>query len=147
MKSILYLLFSPRGRINRKQWWLGVSICAFPAMYFWEWYMMHLKLWQSGNRLWIPIVLVLVICLWMFFAVSLKRHQDRNRPEGRTVFLAIFGIPLWMLGLIPDSPLVGIQGLVTILWIIFFGCPIGNTGENRYGPPPKPLFKFKKESA
>ncbi|MDD9972910.1 MAG: DUF805 domain-containing protein [Candidatus Poribacteria bacterium] len=143
VKVILYLFFGIRGRINRKQWWFGVSICSFPSYLLWQMYIMNLKIWRSGNLLWIPIALLLVCCLWMFFAVSLKRHHDRNRPEWWTIVLAIVAIPFWILGLAPS--LQGLRGLIAFFWIIFFGCFPGDAGENRYGPPPKPLFK--KESA
>lgn len=134
------LLFGIRGRINRKQFWFGVSICSFSSYLLWQIYITNLEIWRSGNLLWIPIVLSLVGCVWMFFAVSLKRHHDRNRPEGWTIILALFAIPLWILGLVPNSPLQSLQGLIGGLWIIFFGCLLGDAGENRYGPPPKPLF-------
>ena len=141
MKAIIYLLFSFRGRITRKQWWFGVSLSSFPSLYLWELYIMNLKIWKNGNLLWIPIALSLICCLWMFFAVSLKRHHDRNRPESWTIIVAIFAIPFWILGLVPYPGLSGLRGLITFLWIIFFGCLSGDAGKNRYGPPPKPLFK------
>ena len=139
MKAIIYLLFSIRGRINRKQWWFGVSICSFPSYLLWEIYILNLKIWRSGNLLWIPIALSLVCCLWMFFTISLKRHHDRNRPESWTIIVAIFAIPIWLIGLYP--PLQSLRSLITVLWIVFFGCLRGDAGKNRYGPPPKPLFK------
>ncbi|MYA99288.1 DUF805 domain-containing protein [Candidatus Poribacteria bacterium] len=145
VKSIIHLLFSVRGRINRKQWWFGGSVCSFPSYLLWQMYIMNLRIWRSGNLLWIPIALLLICCLWMFFAMSLKRHRDRNRPEWWTIFLAIVAIPFWMLGGLVPGVLQGFHGVITLFWIIFFGCFPGDAGENRYGPPPKPLFR--KESA
>lgn len=147
VKSIIYLLFSIRGRITRKQWWLGVAICWFPSTFLWETYKLNLPKFKSGNLFWIPIALLLVCCLWMFFEVSIKRHHDRNRPESWTILTALFGIPMATLGVFTFETYTFLFSLPTGLWIIFFGCLPGDAGENRYGPPPKPLFKLKKESA
>lgn len=147
VKSIIYLLFSIRGRITRKQWWFRVGICSFPAHYLWETYRINLETWRNGNLLWIPIALLLVCFLWIFFAVSIKRHHDRNRPEWWTIFVALFAIPFSILGAVVYAAFPALLSLITGLWIIFFGCLPGDAGKNRYGPPPKPLFKLKKEPA
>ena len=142
MKSIAYLVFSTRGRINRKQWWFGVSICAFPLLYIWETYKMHLEAWKQGNMLWIPVILLLLCFLWMFLAMGLKRHHDRNRPELWTISIFVLSTGFWYVGI---TLIPGVNGIVALLWIYFFGILPGNPDANIYGHPPKPLFK-KEES-
>ena len=129
VKAILHLLFSFRGRINRKQWWFGIgigytfSLCVTLPIYF------------SPKATW--IVVLWIPALWIMLALHIKRSHDRNRPFWWGILVLIFcGAAGVLLTVLP-----GLRGIGLILWIIAFGCLPGDAGKNRYGPPPKPLFE------
>ena len=145
VKAIIYLLFSFRGRINRRQWWFGILasyLLVFIIGIFSVAVYIDLETELSidlqsilGGLIWIP-------SLWILLALHTKRHHDRNRPGWWTIIAMVCAIPTGIL-----FKIIGLHGIIVILWIVFFGCLPGDAGKNRYGPPPKPLFKFKKESA
>ena len=136
MKAIIYLLFSFRGRISRKQWW-----CGLPVSYISLQFIIEIIAVNPNNFL--AAVLMSLPFLWVPLALHIKRHHDRNRPFWWTILVLIFCIVAWFIFAI----LPGLSGISAILWIVIFGCLPGDAGKNRYGPPPKPLFKFKKESS
>lgn len=118
VKAILHLLFSFRGRISVGQWWFGLVVP------------MGISVVAAVP---IPISEVLggvvgILMFWILFAINTKRLHDRNLP-GWWILIA----------------------LIPILGTIYCGWQIailpGDEGINRYGPPPKTLFKFKKEPA
>ena len=121
VKAIIYLLFSFRGRINRRQWWCGlvvsysVFLCIVAIVFAAE----------SPNPD-LPGVLCSLPFFWILLALNTKRLHDRNLPGW------------WMLIM-----------LIPILGFIYCKVQIafmpGDEGGNRYGPPPKPLF-FKGKS-
>lgn len=133
VKAIIYLLFSFRGRISRKQWWFGFVV----------WWLFSLcigtmvELIDSIATNGLGAIPAWIVILWSVFALHTKRHHDRNRPGWWTIIAIISAMATWiMLAIIP-----GLRGIILILWIVFFGCLRGDVGENRYGPTPKPLFK------
>lgn len=135
VKAIIYLLFSFRGRISRKQWWFGIGV-SYAFIFILYIFVLAVSIdLQTELSIDLPdelFVLLWIPFLWVPLALNIKRHHDRNRPGWWTIItLAIWGVLL----IIP-----GVRGIVPILWIVFFGCLRGNAGKNRYGPPPKPLF-------
>ena len=87
MQWLAWLLFSFRGRIPRKSWWLAQAIllAAGTGIYI----AMHgLKLPEPGDtRLTIPQVLVQLLFLVPGFAVTRKRLNDRgHRTSGSRSF-------------------------------------------------------------
>ena len=145
MKSIIYFLFSFRGRINRRQWWFGI-LAVYPLVFilliFSAAIFVDLKTELSIDLPSIVGGLVLIFSLWILLALHIKRQHDRNRPVWWTMIAIISAVAIGIVSTI----IPGLRGIILILWIVFFGCLRGDTGENRYGPPPKPLFKFKKQS-
>ena len=143
MKAIIYLLFSFRGRISRKQWWFGIGVSyAFISILYIFVLAVSIDLQTELSidlqnelfvLLWIPF-------LWVLLALNIKRHHDRNHPGWWTIITIISAIAIWIL--LSITPVTGLRGIIPILWIVFFGCLRGDAGKNRYGPPPKPLFKF-----
>ena len=138
VKAIIYLLFSFRGRISRKQWW-G---CGFPVSFISLPYVILMiggSFDISGNPTF-PNFLIAVLMslplLWILLALHIKRNHDRNRPFWWTILVLIFCMFAWVI----LAVLPGLRGISPILWIVVFGCLRGDAGKNRYGPPPKPLF-------
>ena len=128
VKAIIYLLFSFRGRINRRQWWCGMPISWFSLLFIRE------AIAVNPNNFF-AAALVSIPFLWVLFALQIKRHHDRNRPVLWTIFTMVTWGVAWVM-----LSVVNLHVIITLLWIVFFGCLPGDAGENRYGPAPKPLF-------
>ena len=135
VKAIIYLLFSFRGRISRRQWWIGSPISAF-CLYF-----IRAIIAVNPNNFLAAILMGLPF-LWIPLALHIKRHHDRGIPGLWTIFVMICAAAPWIV-FINNA----FGGFISLLWIGYFGCLRGDASKNRYGPPPKPLFKFKKEPA
>lgn len=127
VKAILHLLFSFRGRISRKQWWFGLvvlGILSVPGSLILS---LMLAPIQTSDVIKDVIGVVGIPMLWILFALNTKRLHDRNRP-GWWILIA----------------LIPVVGAIYCIWQIAFMS--GNKGQNRYGPPPQPLFSSEKES-
>ena len=129
VKAIIYLLFSFRGRISRKQWWFGS-----PVSYFCFHFIIETIAINPNN--FFAAALISLPFLWVPLALNIKRHHDRNRPGWWTIIVLLCAIPPWVV----SANFPALRGIILVLWIVFFGCLRGDAGENRYGPAPKPLF-------
>jgi len=133
--QMLDLLFSFAGRINRRNWWLGVTVIAVLSIIA--------GLLIDGYSATIgPIAAYAAICL-----ITFRRLNDRGHPEF-VVYLwafmatALFGVlwldafhdplsqPLWLWAFAAIS-------IPFCLWV-FIDCAFleGTAGPNRYGAPP-----------
>lgn len=133
VKAIIYLLFSFRGRINRRQWWCGLVV-PFPVLLCIGFvidltigFAIDIAAEESPNlALQVLLSISTILFFWILFALNTKRLHDRNLPGW------------WMLIM-----------LIPILGFIYCKVQIafmpGGEGGNIYGPPPKPLF-FKGKS-
>ena len=112
--SIIQLLFSGKGRLNRKPFWLiWLPLVVISAT------MQPLFENKSGfdSLTWVIFILPLaLLVIWLWFAISIKRLHDVNF-DGRWL----------LLGLIP---LIGTIGLLIV------AARPGNVGANRFGPDP-----------
>lgn len=132
--SLFSLFLSFRGRISRKQWWLGmlgvvIAIILMIAIAFWT------AIWVLA----LPFILFVPVAL---YALAAKRLHDRGKSGWWTlVFIFIPGVldritdrlteesPLWWV-------LVLIGSVLTIWGLIELGFRRGTDGENDYGPDP-----------
>ncbi len=91
-----WLLFSFRGRIGRRLFWIGFPIGA--VIYLFPYAL--LKLASSSGQDWLaaPASILFIIGGWMLLAVAVKRFRDRGRAGWwlLIVFIPIIG-PIWML--------------------------------------------------
>ena len=153
------LLFSFRGRINRKQYWIGAGLVTFmsfvsqmltstmslgaldtkdPAE--------RLSHALGASALVLPISLLV---LWCSLAIQFKRFHDR----GRTGWISIVPLALNVLMVVAVlcdifggaplertvadvMPFVGLLMLTGLAFFIDLGCLPSVEGPNKYGPPP-----------
>ncbi len=160
--SIFQFLFSPRGRIRRRDFWL-YSICialAYYAVTFFvhrfvfnlpdKAYFFDLAGWITFNPTPFTLVVmsILVLRIWPSLCVLMKRWHDRNRPWWIPV--AIYA-GSWSAVFVqrsygfrsphPSLAVIILLGLVAAgvgIWqFIECGCLDGTKGPNQYGPSPK----------
>ncbi|MBF0355743.1 MAG: DUF805 domain-containing protein [Alphaproteobacteria bacterium] len=111
-----HLLFSLKGRVSRKTYWIFALVCAVA-------YVMALSIdgaMMGEEEDGIPLgTLVLSLAVfWPSIVIQVKRWHDRDKA-GWWIFIALVPLlgPVWALvenGFLP-----------------------GTTGDNRFGPPPE----------
>jgi uncharacterized membrane protein YhaH (DUF805 family) len=106
------LLFSLKGRISRRSWWLwGAAVMIGMAMY------LTVVLRVAGVTKEHTDLLVNLLLLWPALAISVKRWHDRDKPG-------------WW-ALIAFVPVIG------WIWVLIEnGLLRGTAGVNRFGDPP-----------
>ncbi len=136
--SILAILFSYSGRINRFEFWIkGIIVCSilflmgnisiviFSLLWYEPWngplataFGISLSTSQKLEFLFGGLVVAYsLVVLWRFFALVARRYHDRSKSG-------------WW-GLVSFIPLVG------AIWIIVeCGFLEGTDGDNAYGPKP-----------
>jgi uncharacterized membrane protein YhaH (DUF805 family) len=140
--SWIDLLFSFKGRISRKSFWLGsiVVMVALIALTI----TMALALgivmfddeWQPTRQFLAMYYLAGAPFIWPSYALVLKRLHDFGR--GWKWFLPFVGITVLYFAL----EIVGaMQAALTLLYVlsaigIVIGCIKGTKGTNKYGPDP-----------
>jgi uncharacterized membrane protein YhaH (DUF805 family) len=144
-------LFSPRGRISRKQYWLWYFVPVLVVSIIID----FLSLTRGWFFKLLPSLFQLVL-LWPHIAVLIKRIHDRNK-SGWLVWLfyapAILAL-IFVIGTIIAGAtsataaaatlgiIAGVLGFVlfcvAIWFFVEFGCMRGTIGANRYGPDPVP---------
>jgi uncharacterized membrane protein YhaH (DUF805 family) len=144
-------LFSPRGRISRKQYWLWYFLPVLVLSIFVD----FTSLIPGSFFKLLPSLFQLVL-LWPHIAILVKRIHDRNK-SGWLVWL--FYIPAilvlaFVIGTIIAGAasataaaatlgiISGVLGIalfgVAIWFFVEFGCMRGSIGANYYGPDPVP---------
>ncbi|MFK8031984.1 MAG: DUF805 domain-containing protein [Gammaproteobacteria bacterium] len=108
-KGVSYLLLSFEGRINRRDFWIGLAIVCIPSVSCGA----IIALLPLGSYL--PN-LALLVFLYPLFAVTAKRYHDQDKSG-------------W-LGLIWLAPLVG-----WMFALIECGFSKGTPMRNKHGPP------------
>jgi uncharacterized membrane protein YhaH (DUF805 family) len=159
--SPFQILFSPAGRIRRRDYWLysiGLFVAALALQY-----LVHSAIfglpgktlfadgaWMRGKTT--PYALfaaaVFVVRQWPGFCIVAKRWHDR----GRTAWIAVAyfvaaNLSLWgqVAYSVRGAPqnvfmqaLIGLPALGLLLWqFVECGCLDGTRGPNKYGPSPK----------
>jgi len=124
-------LFSFRGRIGRRDFWIWIGV----------WIIAMLGLFISANNAWLntqTAAFALVSLLWPTAAVLVKRLHDR----GRSGLWALLVVLAWMLlagnwSMLPSMLpwVVGrlIPTVIFVMLIVDLGAFVGTQGENKYG--------------
>lgn len=132
--TVTALLLSPKGRISRSQFWLGMLGVAAMfgcgiAVAFWTPFV-------YGS---LPFILLAVVAIYM---IAIKRLHDRNKSGWWTVAF------LWAPGVldrfsdkvVEESAIwwiLVLTGSALTLWgLVELGFRRGTDGENEYGPDP-----------
>lgn len=169
--NVSSLLFALEGRISRQKWWLGLFILlsAFFAVslvtgaIFGSFADRHPEIMQHMNDpewfnskeaepivgslgLWlIAPMLVLLLSMWSFFALGVKRLHDRGLSSWLILvvvvpFLAAVTAPALAAEFDLSENVVRILGLLltaSAIWsVLQFGILKGETGPNDHGPDP-----------
>ncbi len=155
-------LFSARGRMRRRDWWLwwiGFAIAGgisetlmhrfFGTASFTE-DVAFKGLPSNGLQYW--IVFLTIFSQWPGICLTAKRWHDRNRSGwlaaiGPAIYIPQAGLqhfggmasgfaPQFMIG--AAQAVLGLAGIGYGLWVLV-DCGIldGTQGQNRYGPSPK----------
>ncbi len=122
--DLLWVFFSPRGRISREPYWLGLGVVFFLLAII-AGIMVRSAVMETGpdgevflrmdEQSGVLEILAFVL-QWVMIALVAKRCHDR----GLSGFLSL-------LTLVP---------LISIPFVIFMGIGAGQPGPNRYGPAP-----------
>jgi uncharacterized membrane protein YhaH (DUF805 family) len=154
------LLFSFRGRINRKQYWFGTTLVGFLSLLgqmlssaMSAGSLVDLKdpaeklaSAASSSALLLPLC---VVVLWCSFAVQFKRFHDRGRT-GWISMAPMVLVVLLIVSILGDIfsnaplermfsdalPYFALLMLTSLAFFIDLGCLPSVEGTNKYGPPP-----------
>jgi uncharacterized membrane protein YhaH (DUF805 family) len=154
--TLIQLLFSFQGRINRTKFWLGfliyflVSVAWFSAgaLFYLMWQRPdHETFWDVAPFVLIVAIIGLLVALYWLLAVGTKRLHDRAKSG---TWMIAFLLPAWVLNL--SSEFVDQSAIAGKYWISFvlltaanaflvwglveLGLMRGMTGVNRYGDDP-----------
>ncbi|MBX9445438.1 DUF805 domain-containing protein [Dickeya chrysanthemi] len=129
--------FSFRGRVGRRDFWLGMVIVLA----------LIVGLFVLAGTGWLETqkaAFMLVVLLWPLTAILVKRLHDRNKSGGWALALVL----AWMLGngnwaMLPPLGQWGVgrflPTLITVMMLLDCGAFGGTTGSNRFGPAAEPL--------
>lgn len=136
------LLFSTEGRIPRRTFWLGIlfiTLVGVPSLI--------VAAFVGGAT---GAGIANLLFLWLGFALSAKRAQDRNRHY--LIVAAYFALAVVVSGLAPNTAMTMMDGagmsqgalavasIVLLAYVIYLfvelGCLRGTVGPNKYGPDP-----------
>jgi uncharacterized membrane protein YhaH (DUF805 family) len=154
--SIIHMLFSAKGRIRRRDFWLWSIVLL--VVYF---LLVLLSNWvfSQGTTFYAVTTMgfaapggfivvdlgLMVLFQWVNFCIVAKRAHDRQRPAIVAGTASILSLLYAFLG----SYFPSLDGLNTSLkfiimiaglWILIdCGCLDGTKGPNKYGPSPKQI--------
>jgi uncharacterized membrane protein YhaH (DUF805 family) len=145
---LIWLLFSFKGRIGRKVWWL--TILAVAAAFYAGIVLIGFAIGPEGDRSGLALVLGLVVSaavaldVWIGFALAAKRLHDRDRTGwwlGAQILVNFAGVGLMILSQSLNQPLLKNVGALLIvgftLWLfVEIGFLRGTRGPNRFGGDP-----------
>lgn len=157
--GMVSLLFSFRGRINRKQYWLGTSLVGFIS-FFGRMLMAALSIgpvdvkdpgaaFSAAAGAGLLALPLFALTVWCGLAIQFKRFHDRGRT-GWISLAPLVLIVLLIASIIGDAaarapleqlfgdalPYFALLMLVSLAFFVDLGCLSGVDGPNKYGPPP-----------
>ncbi|NPE56734.1 DUF805 domain-containing protein [Dickeya dadantii] len=129
--------FSFRGRVGRRDFWLGMAIVLA----------LMVGLFMLAGTGWLETqnaAFVLVVLMWPLAAILVKRLHDRNKSGWWALLLVV----AWMLGngnwaMLPPLGQWGLgrflPTLIAVMMLLDCGAFVGTAGANRFGPAAEPL--------
>lgn len=129
--------FSFSGRLGRRDFWLWIGV----------WLLLMLALFTAAAQDWLALrsaAFGIVVLLWPTAAVLVKRLHDRNK-SGWWMWLVFVAwmlaagnwsmlAPTWQWGLGRFIPT-----LIGVMMLLDCGLFHGTQGDNRFGPPARPV--------
>lgn len=148
LSFVAWLLFSPRGRIGRAQWWLAAVICVVLTL---PWFAAIVASDIAGfvDENWIAFTIFDAAMIYVAYAIDAKRFQDRDKSHlwsaGASVPFAVWIVVdvAFRLGAMNDSTfdvldnaLLFLTAVISAWLIVELGFLRGTQGSNRYGGDP-----------
>jgi uncharacterized membrane protein YhaH (DUF805 family) len=132
--TVTSLFLSPKGRISRLQFWLGMvgAAAAIGGA-------IAVAIWTPFTYAAFPLILIAFLATYM---IAIKRLHDRNKSGWWTlVFLWLPGVTDRLSDKVVEESatwwiLVLIGSVLTIWGVVELGFRRGTDGENQYGPDP-----------
>jgi len=136
------LLFSFRGRLNRKRYWMTVivTIAVIILLLLLALVMMREQRFEFAALTVVILLLLYIPLIWIGLAIGAKRLHDRDKSAWwLLVFYVLPGI-LSSLGNQMDDLgfliLHVVSFAITVWAFVELGCLRGTLGPNQYGPDP-----------
>ena len=140
--SMKQLLFSFRGRLNRKRYWMTVivTMAVIILLLLLALVMMREQRFEFAALTVVILLLLYIPLIWIGLAIGAKRLHDRDRSAWwLLVFYVLPGI-LSSLGNQMDDLgfliLHVVSFAITVWAFVELGCLRGTLGANQYGPDP-----------
>ncbi len=136
------LLFSFRGRLNRKRYWMTVivTMAVIILLLLLALVMMREQRFEFAALTVVILLLLYIPLIWVGLAIGAKRLHDRDKSAWwLLVFYVLPGI-LSSLGNQMDDLgfliLHVVSFAITVWAFVELGCLRGTLGPNQYGPDP-----------
>jgi len=140
--SMKQLLFSFRGRLNRKRYWMTVivTMAVIILLLLLALVMMREQRFEFAALTVVILLLLYIPLIWIGLAIGAKRLHDRDKSAWwLLVFYVLPGI-LSSLGNQMDDLgfliLHVVSFAITVWAFVELGCLRGALGPNQYGPDP-----------
>ena len=140
--SMMQLLFSFRGRLNRKRYWMTVivTMAVIILLLLLALVMIREQRFEFAALTVVILFILYIPLIWIGLAIGAKRLHDRNKSAWwLLVFYALPGI-LSTAGNQMDDPgflILHVVSFAISLWaFVELGCLRGTSGPNQYGPDP-----------
>jgi uncharacterized membrane protein YhaH (DUF805 family) len=140
--SMTQLLFSFRGRLNRKPYWMTViaTMVIIVLLLLLVLVMIREQRFEVAGLTVIILIILYIPLIWIGLAIGAKRLHDRDKSAWwLLVFYALPGILSTAGNEIGDLGFIILHIIsfgITVWAFVELGCLRGTRGPNRYGPDP-----------
>jgi uncharacterized membrane protein YhaH (DUF805 family) len=140
--SMTQLLFSFRGRLNRKPYWMTViaTMVIIILLLLFALVMIREQRFEVAGLTVMILIILYIPLIWIGLAIGAKRLHDRDKSAWwLLVFYALPGILSTAGNEMEDLGFIILHIIsfgITVWAFIELGCLRGTRGPNRYGPDP-----------
>jgi uncharacterized membrane protein YhaH (DUF805 family) len=140
--SMTQLLFSFRGRLNRKPYWMTViaTMVIIVLLLLLVLVMIREQRFEVAGLTVIILIILYIPLIWIGLAIGAKRLHDRDKSAWwLLVFYALPGILSTAGNEIEGLGFIILHIIsfgITVWAFVELGCLRGTRGPNRYGPDP-----------
>ena len=140
--SMMQLLFSFRGRLNRKRYWMTVivTMAVIILLLLLALVMIREQRFEFAALTVVILFILYIPLIWIGLAIGAKRLHDRNKSAWwLLVFYALPGILSTVGNRMDDLGflILHVVSFAISLWaFVELGCLRGTSGPNQYGPDP-----------
>jgi uncharacterized membrane protein YhaH (DUF805 family) len=140
--SMTQLLFSFRGRLNRKPYWMTViaTMVIIILLLLFALVMIREQRFEVAGLTVMILIILYIPLIWIGLAIGAKRLHDRDKSAWwLLVFYALPGILSTAGNELEDLGFIILHIIsfgITVWAFIELGCLRGTRGPNRYGPDP-----------